>query len=405
MQPSILFVDDEERILSALKRMLRAKRNEWNCCFANSGKEALALLAKNDFAVVISDMRMPEMSGAELLDEVRQKYPGTIRIVLSGFAEEESVLKTILTAHQYLAKPCDKIALEETISRALLLRTFLDKSTAACVVGTMNKLPTLPAIVTELTEEIGNPKTSLKRLSEIVSKDIALTAQTLRVTNSAYFGFPVEVHTPDEAIRFLGIDTFRSIAVTVGIFNEFASTDKDSLRVANLNKNCMSILALVSKICEIENLDERTTKLAISTSALSHIGTLIFMTQWGDIYDDLEKSLDQGGVSLVQGEERAFNVSHPALGAYLLGTWGFPTEVIDAVAFHHAPSESDSFELGPLSILHTSQCLVRKDFDIDAVDNIDPNFLDLDYLGQAGLIDKLPTWDAAAKSLRTPEVN
>jgi len=405
MLPKILFVDDEERILSALKRMLRAKRTEWECCFANSGKEALELLEKDDFAVVISDMRMPEMNGAELLDTVRIKYPGTIRIVLSGFAEEESILKTILTAHQYLAKPCDKKELEETITRALLLSAFLDKSTAACVVGEMNRLPTLSSVVMELMAELDNPASSVRNLAAIVSKDIALTAQTLRITNTSYFGLPTEVGTPEDAIRFLGVDTFRSIVLTVGIFNEFASTEKDMQRVRTLNKNCMAILALVSKICKIEGIDEQTTKLAMSATALSHIGTLIFMTQWGDVYDELSNVMDTSSCSIIEAEERAFNVSHPALGAYLLGTWGFPVQMIEAVAYHHSPVESGDFNVGPLTILHVSQALIRNDFDIDALDSIDPKVLDLDYLEQVGLTDRLKIWDEAAKPMRMLEEN
>jgi len=405
MLPNILFVDDDERILSALKRMLRTKRNEWNCDFANGGRKALAMLEEKDFDVIVSDMRMPEMNGAELLDEVRKKHPGTIRIVLSGFAEEQSVLNTISSAHQYLAKPCDKENLTETLKRALSLRTFLDKSTAACVVGEMNRLATIPSVLAELKDEINSPDASVERLGQIVSRDIALTAQTLRITNSAYFGVPVGVTSAGDAIRFLGMDTFRSIVLSVGIFDECVCSQKDMESVTGLNDESLAIGALVEKICQIENLDSRATKIAIAASSLSHIGSLILMTQWSDLYDDILVNVKESGRPVVDEEQRTFNVSHPELGAYLLGAWGFPELVVEAVAFHHSPSESDKFDFGPLTILHASQCLIRPDFDIDLVDQVDPNILDLDYIGRSGAMSKLRGWADAAKSLQTQGIH
>ncbi|HEU4771446.1 MAG TPA: response regulator, partial [Candidatus Udaeobacter sp.] len=86
----ILFVDDEPKILEGLQRMLRPQRNEWEMAFAPGGEAALAMLAAENFDVIVSDMRMPGVDGAALLETVRANYPGMLRVILSGYTELEA---------------------------------------------------------------------------------------------------------------------------------------------------------------------------------------------------------------------------------------------------------------------------------------------------------------------------
>ena len=95
MKNRALFVDDEPLVLSGLRRMLRNLRHDWDMSFANSGKEALALLDELNFAVVVSDMRMPEMDGATLLNEVAIRHPDVARLVLSGHAELDAIMRAV----------------------------------------------------------------------------------------------------------------------------------------------------------------------------------------------------------------------------------------------------------------------------------------------------------------------
>ena len=114
----IIFVDDEPNILDGLRRMLRSLRNEYDMHFASGGREALTLMESDRFDVVVSDMRMPGMDGAELLETIQKKHPHAIRIMLTGQADEQSILRTVGVVHQFLAKPCDpeklKVILTQT---------------------------------------------------------------------------------------------------------------------------------------------------------------------------------------------------------------------------------------------------------------------------------------------------
>ncbi|MEO7650489.1 MAG: response regulator, partial [Bryobacteraceae bacterium] len=102
----LLFVDDEPKVLEGLKRSLRPMREDWNMSFVTSGAEALQTLEQAPFDVIVSDMRMPVMDGAQLLNEVRQRFPQVVRIVLSGQSDKELIYQSIAATHQYLDKPC-----------------------------------------------------------------------------------------------------------------------------------------------------------------------------------------------------------------------------------------------------------------------------------------------------------
>ena len=125
MIPGILFVDDDEWTLNLLRKTTRDMRRLWAMEFAQSGEEALDILAGFPCDVVVTDMQMPGMNGAELLDIVEKTYPEIIRIVLSGNYDQSSVFRLVRGEHQFLAKPCDLGLLIGTINASLKMRDMM----------------------------------------------------------------------------------------------------------------------------------------------------------------------------------------------------------------------------------------------------------------------------------------
>jgi DNA-binding NarL/FixJ family response regulator len=184
----VIFVDDEPRVLEGLKRMLRPKRNEWQMTFVGSAQAALEALRAEPCEVVVTDMRMPGMSGAELLEVVQREYPDTIRLILSGQAETESVMKALGVSHQFLSKPCDADILQGTIARAFALRDLAGNPAVKTLVARINKLPTLPATYQKLVECLKSPDADMDDVAQIIARDPSMSARLLKVVNSAYFG-------------------------------------------------------------------------------------------------------------------------------------------------------------------------------------------------------------------------
>ncbi len=116
---TVLFVDDEQQILSSLKRMLR--REPCDVLFAQSAQEALDLLETDSVDVIVTDLRMPEMDGFELLKKVEQKYPDIVRMVLSAHEDSQSVLNAINrgNVYRYIVKPADNMELKLIVRQAI----------------------------------------------------------------------------------------------------------------------------------------------------------------------------------------------------------------------------------------------------------------------------------------------
>ena len=217
---NVLFVDDEPNVTQGLKRMLRHMRREWEMAFAASGPEALEIMKGKRIDVIVSDMRMPGMDGSELLTIVREQYPDTIRIVLSGQSNKETILRAVGTAHQYLAKPCDPETLKQTVAKAFKLRRVVSGDRLKGLVSKMTILPSLPEIYTALLKEMCSEEPSLKRIAELIQSDMAMTAKILQVVNSAYFGIRREITSPEEAVRYLGLENVSALVLAANVFGQ-----------------------------------------------------------------------------------------------------------------------------------------------------------------------------------------
>lgn len=127
-QRTLLLVDDEENIVAALRRLLRAEG--WQLLCATSGEQALQLMALHEIDVILSDQRMPGMTGVELLRRTRQLYPETIRLVLSGYTELQSITDAINEGaiYKFLAKPWDDEELRAHLREAFALKEMADQN-------------------------------------------------------------------------------------------------------------------------------------------------------------------------------------------------------------------------------------------------------------------------------------
>ena len=170
----VLFVDDERSVLDGLSRMLRSARHEWTMAFADSGLEALVLLAKTPFDVVVTDMRMPGMDGAELLEHVRDRHPHSVRIVLSGQADRDALRRAVGVTHRYLSKPCDPEQLKAAVTRACALKYLLTNQALQHVVPSLTVIPSLPSSITTS----GAIRSRLARQSRKWAETIAQESQS-----------------------------------------------------------------------------------------------------------------------------------------------------------------------------------------------------------------------------------
>lgn len=390
--PVVLFVDDEENILSGIKRLMRSKRNVWSMEFSTSAVAALDLLEHIHADVVVSDMRMPHMDGAEFLAKVQERYPNTVRIVLSGYAEREAILRTIGPSHRYLAKPCPEETLVGAIESSLGLRAVLASDQIKGSVSGLTHLPTLPRIYAEILNELASEYASAETLAEKIEHDVAISAQILKLTNSAYFGMPRKVSTVKQAVQFLGFDNVRAVVLLAGVFEQFKDIGTDMANVAEvLSHRSLAIGILAQAIARAEKFSTREVDDAFSAGLLMHIGTLLLIANSSGLFREAMAELDKQQHSIEDIERKRFGSSHGELGAYLLNLWGFNDQIVEAVAFHHLPSAKEPFRNNVLTAVHAAQYLLRAEqSEKNGLSAREP--LDMAYLNMVGLADRVPAW-------------
>ncbi len=327
----ILFVDDEAQILDGLRCSLRRQRNEWDMVFAPGAEAALEEIRTRPFDVVVSDMRMPGMDGAALLTRVREEFPSTIRIILSGHSDRDAVLRALPVCHQFLAKPCEPATLKGTIERVVGLHSLLEAPRLRQVVGRIDDLPAMPRIYAELRAALRSPNCSARELGSIIGTDPAISAKLLKIANSSFFGLTQRVSAPERAIAYLGIDLVRSLVLGAEVFGSVTGTSA-ALEEAQSHGLLTSLMARSLVSAPLDQDDAATAGL------LHDVGEIVLAGPYPEVMGQRLAQADTADRLTVERE--ALGVTHAEVGAYLVGLWGLPLTIVEAVAFHEEPSRA-----------------------------------------------------------------
>lgn len=226
----ILVVDDEIDNLDLLKRTFR---REYNVHTANSAQEALRLLENQEFAVIVSDQRMPEMTGVELLQRAREKYPYTIRILLTGYTDINALVDAINMGHvyRYVTKPWSREEIVMTVKRAV-----------EHYETTKHNFRLLEELKVK-NEQLENSYKELKRLDELKTRFMVISSHELRTPASIISG---------------NLELLMS-----GAMGDFQKDQKEIIE--NAYKGTARLIDLIEDVLSVLRIDSHKLKLNIST--------------------------------------------------------------------------------------------------------------------------------------------
>ncbi len=383
----VLFVDDEQRILQGLQRTLRGMRKEWDMSFAGSASEALDLMAKDPYDAVVADMRMPGMDGAQLLNEVKDRYPKSVRIILSGHADREMIMRSLGATHQYLAKPCDAENLKATLGRALALNSLLQGDPLfEPLIARIQSLPSLPSLYLKIQDELSSPDPSIARVADVIIQDPAMTAKILQIVNSAFFGIPQQISNPTTAVNMLGLDTVQAVVLSAHVFSQFGEVPPciDLDRMWHHNS---LVGNLSNQIAKAENSDKQTCSDARVAGMLHDVGKLVLLANLPEEYARLHELATELKGNLFELERLEWGATHAEVGAYLLGLWGLPESVVKAVALHHGPNDSLGGAFSATLAVYAANAFVNE---LMASEDEPADTLETDDLGDLSV--RLPVW-------------
>jgi HD-like signal output (HDOD) protein/CheY-like chemotaxis protein len=389
----VLFVDDEPFALEVLQRIFEPLRNDWHMEFVTSGQAALDRMGEMTFDAVVTDLKMPDMSGAELLERVQRLQPGASRIILSGQADEELVFQTVTTAHQFISKTGDpKLLLKKVRKLVTLRQTRLLPEMVEMICG-LDRLPSVPKVYCEIVEASAKPECDLRDIADAISQDAATGAKVLQLANSAFFGLRGEVSSILDAVSYLGVETVRYLVLMVGVCEQFRSTRFSPGFVDKVWAHSVQVANLSRLIAETEHTSLALAEQAYVGGLMHDVGKLVFAENLSKSYREVLEFARLNNQPAWQVERQMLKATHADIGGYLLDLWGLPEGVTKAVALHHQPIAEETEGLTPLAIVHVANYFAHQ---INKTDEGSGD-LDSDYLEVNELADRVPVWREAVE--------
>ncbi|HEU4655397.1 MAG TPA: response regulator [Steroidobacteraceae bacterium] len=357
----ILFVDDEPALLDGLRGRLRGMRTSWEMVFVESGTRAIAEMEHRPVDVIVSDMRMPAMDGAQLLAQVSDRWPETVRIILSGYSEEEQARRLLPIAHQFLSKPCEPAQIEGVVNRCLRLHQLLREPTLRAVVGRVKSLPTLPSTYTRLRDAMAQEDTSVQTIAKIVGEDPAIAAKVLQVVNSAFFRLARRITKIDQAVNYLGLLAIRNLVMSVEVFSRWDQERASGLLSPEmLQTRAHRVAAVARELAKPHGIGDD----ALLAGLFHNIGYWVLMQGCAKELESALQLAREKKISLHEAERQILGASHAEVGAYLLGLWGLPHDVVEAVAFQYSPQLIEQKAFDVLGALVTAESVAFADAEV-----------------------------------------
>ena len=393
----ILFVDDEPKALVGLERNLEPQRSCWHMSFVSSPEAALEQLEKAAFDVVVSDLKPPRGDSAKLLARVRDRFPSVVRILLAGGSSLEAKLSALPVAHQFLTKPCDTDVLRVAVERACNLKGVLKSDLIDRLVGGTQQLPALPRTYAALVSALSSSDVSVNHLAAIVEQDVAISARILQVVNSPLFGLTRQVSTVRTGMSYLGIETVKGLVLSFEVARLFEpGAGVPGFSLENLHAHGHLTASIARQLPT-----DRYLKDAAGVAALMHdIGKLILATRSPAHLKQALERAKADGRPLHEVEEELLGVSHAEIGAYLLGFWGLPFPVIEAVAHHHHPRRLPQASFDALATVHVANVLAHEVAgEAEPSPGVVEAEVDMDYLNALGYANDMTAWRSAAATV------
>jgi HD-like signal output (HDOD) protein len=350
----ILFVDDDEIALGSYKTLFRKDRDRWEMSFAATPEAALAALDEHVFGLVISDAQMPRMHGAKLLEKVQQLQPGAIRVMFTANTDQATFLKMLPVAHQFLNKPCPPSQLRTTIERCCALHELLVDDRLRTFIGQLDRLPSTPQTYLDLCQILGDPDSNAADVAAVLEGDPAMSAKILQIVNSAYFGLAQPATSVAKGVAYVGMEMIKNLSLAVHVFGAMDGFAVEGFSISALQRNSYLVGKIAKKISDRSRADE-----AFTAGLLHDVGRIVLAMGAPEQLKAVLRNMKETGRPSQVVEKEVLGITHAEIGAYLLGSWGLPLSIVEAVAFHHRPDLLPENSLNTLAVVHIADAIAH----------------------------------------------
>ena len=356
----LILTDNEHHVAAEHRRALRSVRPEWDVVLATNAVEAVAAMEAAPADVFISELGKSPADGMALFETVKERWPATVRIALSEFAEKSVALRLERSVHRFLHKPCDTFMLAMLIERSSTLRAVVDDPAVLAAIGGLESIPRPPVTVQALEKVLADPDAGVIAVAAVINRDAALTARLLRVVNSSFFGVGRQVTRVDAAVNIMGVSLVRAIALADGATRSF-TVSPEVLDLDEWNTHAVRVATSAREIAlDICPQDRSLADEAFLAGLLHDVGQVVMAGVAPAEWKAIESAAAHDHLPLNDVERRVGRVSHALVGAYLLSLWGLPSSVVEAVAFHHTPERLAGTMFDAAVAVHIADALAAR---------------------------------------------
>lgn len=251
----------------------------------------------------------------------------------------------------------------------------------------INDIPTLPASVLRVMQMIEDPFCSSSDLAKVIQADPAMAAKVLKLANSSYYGFRQKIANIPQAVTLLGFATLKNTLLAAAVFDLFrvAGTGFDLSALWTHSVTTATAAKLLAKRAKYPN-----SETAFTAALMHDIGKIILARFVPQGLAEIVEVIEKEHLAMYDAEKKVLGLSHPALGAWVLGRWGLPAPVVEAVEFHHHPTRAQNgFDLA--GIVYLANILAHRSgigYSGDGLQReMDPVVLEYYHLNESALAD------------------
>ena len=347
---SVLVVEDDRLVQQSLRRVVASRRPNWNLLFASSAEDGERILSGKPSDVVVAGSRREDAGGEAFLGRVRELWPGSLRILMTEEGRDDDVATLLVSAHQLLGMPMSPDQFLNAVESAGRLGFLLMNERLREVVRRMEHLPVVPSVYRELNTEMRKENSSNSVIASIISRDMSLTTAILKIVNSPFFGLSRRVDDLMRAVNLLGANLIRGLVLSEGVFRPQDPDMYPGFDTERLWAHCLDMARCCQAVARGDGLGGREVEDAFLGGLLHDVGKIVLAEGCPEDYLGILLQSQDRNVPLFDVERERLGITHAQVGGYLLGLWGFPESVAEAIALHHGPSGSACSRLS--AILH-----------------------------------------------------
>jgi len=252
-----------------------------------------------------------------------------------------------------------------------------------------------------ILEELAKDNVSLKTIAELIAQDVGMSANILKLVNSAFFGLRTHIASPTHAVNLLGTEIIKSLILYQQAFSQFKREHFPGYDLELLWGHSLTTGLFAKTIASLEGATAQGVDDCYIAGLMHDVGKLVLASNFEDEYRQVLAMCRERNRTVWEAEMSVFGTSHAEVGAFLLGLWGLSDAIMEAVYHHHDPRGRNEGGFAPLPAVHVANYLEHETVVINQ--DYAKNRLETSFLEKAGCLPRLDAWRDACVALARRE--